>query len=246
MNPQTPDYEQTSVVLPLGMGSHSGNLELKFALRSIEKHLKGVKNIFIVGEKPRFLNTEEVIYIPQKDTARKQLSIKRKIEAAIHHPRCTETFAFWNDDFVLLRDTDLAHLPVYYSGDLASVSEKGARHLLPDLKKRGLPTRHADIHCPILYNKEMFTAAMQAFDWQDRDFVIKSLYSNYHRLEGIEMKDLKINTSLSYERIKAEIKDRWIFSYGDYGLNPPMKRLLEELFPEPSKYELINQQNKAA
>jgi hypothetical protein len=60
------------------------------------------------------------------------------------------------------------------------------------------------------------------------------------------MKDLKINTSLSYERIKAEIQDRWIFSYGDYGLNPPMKRLLEELFPEPSKYELINQQNKAA
>jgi hypothetical protein len=235
-----------SIVLPLGTGSKSSNLELRYCLRSIEKYAKGVQNIFLIGERPRFLNLEKVLHIPLKDCARKQLSIKRKIEAALHHPHCTETFAFWNDDFVLLRDTDLAHLPVYYSGDLASVSEKGARHLLPDLKKKGLPTRHADIHCPILYNKEMFTEAMQAFDWQDRDFVIKSLYSNYHRLEGLEMKDLKINTSLIYERIRAEIQDRWIFSYGDYGLNPPMKMLLEELFPEPSKYELINQQNKAA
>ena len=55
----------TDILIPLGTGSRHDNLELRYCLRSIEKHLKGVGNIFIVGEKPEWI--KNVIHIPFKD-----------------------------------------------------------------------------------------------------------------------------------------------------------------------------------
>lgn len=239
---------QLSVVIPLGSGSRMQNLELKYCLRSIEKYLTGVKNIIIVGEKPAFLNLDEIIHLPKKDTARKQESIKRKIEAAFNHPECTENVAFWNDDYILMQETEVSKIKNYYWKDLGRVSEKGAIHLRRDLVKKKLPLRHYDIHYPILYNKAMFKEAMSHFEWVDRDFVIKSLYGNFHKLEGEEMQDSKpsLSRQLAYGEIKESIRGRWLFSYSDDCFKQPMIRLLNELFPEPSRFELVNQQNKAA
>lgn len=231
-----------SVVIPYKQSRYQ---ELRYCLRSIEKNLKGYANIILVGDLPNYINTENLIYLPKKDTARKQESIRRKIETAMADERCTEWFAFWNDDYVLMKETHVKGIKNYHYGDLSRVSEKGAKNLYRDLIKMGKPTRHFDIHVPIIYGKEKFREAMKRFEWVDRDFVIKSLYANWHELKGEELPDLKINTNLSLERIRQAIGDRWIFSYGDYGLNQPMVSMLNQLFPEPSRYEL-NQHKKAA
>lgn len=229
-----------SVVIPLGSGSRNQNIELKYALRSIEKNLKGVENIIIVGEKPSFLS-EEIIHIPLKDVGRKQLSIKRKIEAAIKDPRCTDTFLFSNDDIFFLQNIRADKFPWYYSGDLKDVSEKGAKPLLKRLKALSLPTKQFDIHFPCLYEKQGFKEAMAAFDWINEDYVIKSLYANYHKIKGREAKDLKISSKLTYQRIKQEIEGRVCYSVGDHCDWYEMKKVLQELYPEPGKYELQTQ-----
>jgi hypothetical protein len=237
---------ELSVVIPLGSGSTRQNIELKYALRSIEKNLKGVKNIIIVGEKPSFLS-DEIIHIPLNDCGRKQLSIKRKIEAAIKDERCTETFLFSNDDIFQLKKQRIDTYPYYYSGDLPTVREKGARHTENRLKQLNKPTKQFDCHFPILYTKEGFKEAMSAFDWANEDHLIKSSYANYHEIKGTEIKDLKISTHLNYQRIKQEIEGRPCYSIGDYCDFHEMLKVWNELFPEPSKYELINiKQSKAA
>jgi hypothetical protein len=238
------NVNELSVVIPLGSGSTRQNIELKYSLRSIEKNIKGVKNIIIVGEKPSFLS-DEIIHVPYKDCGRKQLSIKRKIEAAIQDERCTETFLFTNDDVFQLKKQRIDTYPYYYSGELTTVREKGARHTENRLKALGKPFKQFDIHTPCLYTKQGFTEAMSAFDWPNEDHLIKSSYANYHEIKGIEIKDLKISSHLNYFRIKQEIEGRPCYSIGDYCDFNEMLKIWNELYPNPSKYELIKQ-NKAA
>jgi hypothetical protein len=38
------------VVIPLGWGSIWDNQEIKYSLRSFERHLKGIRNIFVVTD----------------------------------------------------------------------------------------------------------------------------------------------------------------------------------------------------
>jgi hypothetical protein len=229
---------ELSVVIPLGSGSTRQNIELKYAIRSIEKNIKGVKNIIIVGEKPSFLS-DEIIHVPYKDCGRKQLSIKRKIETAIQDERCTETFLFTNDDVFQLKKQRIDTYPYYYSGELTTVREKGARQTENRLRALGKPINQFDIHTPILYTKEGFTEAMSAFDWPNEDHLIKSSYANYHEIKGTEIKDLKISTHLNYFRIAQEIEGRPCFSIGDYCDFNEMLKVWEALFPNHSKYELI-------
>lgn len=55
----------TDILIPLGTGSRHQDFELRMCLRSIEKHLTGYGNIFIVGDKPDWI--QNVIHIPAKD-----------------------------------------------------------------------------------------------------------------------------------------------------------------------------------
>ena len=57
--------KQIDVVYVLGTGSNWDNNEIRFSLRSLAKNLKGMGRVFVVGERPAFL--QNVIHIPAKD-----------------------------------------------------------------------------------------------------------------------------------------------------------------------------------
>lgn len=234
---------QIDVVIPLlRNGSKNQDLELVYSLRSIEKNLTDYRNIIIVGDLPTFVNPETVIHIPFKDTPSKQANIKNKILAAFEVS--TDQILFTNDDIFLLQPFSAPSYPYYYEGDLKDTSEKAARHFAyNELKEQNLPTKHFDIHAPIIYKKDLFIEAMRHFSDNSS---IKSKYANYWSIEGAEIKDLKISSHLRARTIKQAIKDRAFFSIGDFGMNADMKMVLSELFPSPSKHELSNQQIKAA
>jgi hypothetical protein len=226
----------SSIIIPLGNGSRHNNRELLYALRSFEKHLKGITNVVIIGECPDFLTN--IIHIPFTETSHKQANIKAKILAACDHSRVTDDFCFLNDDVFLVQDINIDNIPYWYSGDLSTYSEKGRQELIEELQLRNLPTKRFDLHQPIVYNKQKFIEAVSGFN--DK-CIIKSLYCNYWRIEGVQYVDMKIRHPHSYEWLKANVKDRFYFSIGEANemdaLNPSMWRFLDELFPEKSKYE---------
>lgn len=223
-----------TVVIPLGKGSKHNNLELRYCLRSIEKHLKGCGDICIVGEFPTWLR--DVIHIPFADGRRKQLNIRDKILAACDDDRVTDDFLFFNDDFFLLEDIQANEVKYCYCGNLAKNSEPAGRKLAGKLYERGFDNLNFDIHLPIVYNKDKFRHAVHAFDWET-DLTIKSLYANYWKVTAEIYPDLKINTFMNYGMIKKAITGRFMFSVGDFGITPGMKHLWAELYPSKSKYE---------
>lgn len=202
--------------------------DLRFCLRSIEKYMPG--EVFIIGYRPDWLTN--VTHIPYQDGHKKQENIRGKILAACGDERVSDPFCFTNDDIYIL--SPIIDLPYYYDGCLSKEPEKGAKPLCEALRTKGYETKNFDFHAPIIYEKEKFKEAMSHFGGS---YVIKSAYCNYHRIEGVEIRDLKINSHLSYSRIMQEIQGRPVFSTGNYGMSEPMIKVLSDLFPYPSKYE---------
>lgn len=200
--------------------------ELKYSLRSIDKHYPG-HDIVIVGERlPSWITGVTQIMV-RDIKGRKQLSIRKKILAALHY---ADEILCISDDVYLLEDTD--SFPYFWQGDLkAHVSESGARILMNELLAIGKPVKDFNGHYPAVFKKD-FRRISETFSG---DCILKSMYANYLEVEG----QLKRDNKMVNDKINPRefIKDLHCFSTGAQSLKSALP-LLQELFPYPSKYEI--------
>lgn len=230
----------STIVIPYKDDILSGT-ELLFALRSIDKYLTGWSNVVIIGTPPEWYKGE---FVQAQDYRhRKQYSIYSKLLVACELNNVTDSFLMWNDDHFLLKHLHVGHIDSWYDCNLKETLNKnhGARYretiantlqIIPE-------GRNYDIHAPCRYDKPTFK---MLFSNESREICIKSRYFNFlNVLAGIsggsEMKDFKINQLLSKEAIKELIKDRLFFSTSTNGMKKPMIELLNELYPNKSKFE---------
>lgn len=234
----------TSIVIPLGTGSRHNNTELRFALRSVEKHLTGYGDVFIVGEKPDWLRN--CIHIPCQDygdkTYDKERNIYTKIMAACADDRVTDDFLFMNDDHFLLQGYEAGNFPYYCQGWLSEyMTVTDYKHTVRNmLKVFPDDTPYFDVHAPIVYNKAKFEAALSQLDWSwPFGYCIKTTYCNaVVGLQSVEYPDLKINQCHTGTQIQRLIASRPWFSIGDRAFDGAIKNVLQELYPRKSQYEL--------
>jgi hypothetical protein len=232
---------KTSIVIPLGRGSKYNELELRFALRSISKHLTGYGDILIVGEYPPWLNG--CIHIPATDgtqTYEKERNIFNKIMLACNDERISDDFLFMNDDHYLLRDYEAGAFPFYYDGRLSEKLTVTQFKQTVNNTMRAVLTRdptYTDVHCPILYNKHLFRR-LEQYDWSVKyGYCIKTLYC-YESIHGMCYEhDLKIKDPLPYAEIIHQLKGRSWFSIGDGAFAGDIRQVLEDLYSVPSKHE---------
>lgn len=211
--------------------------ELKYALRSIDKYLTGFTNVVIIGTPPEWYKGE---FVQAQDyNYRKQFSIYSKLLVACELNNVSERFVMWNDDHYLLKRIDIAQIDNWYDGYLKDTAGKthGVRYL--ETIKNTLQiipeTLNYDIHTPCIYDKQIFK---KLFVNKTDEICIKSYYFNHRGgNRSVEMKDFKVNQLLSKEAIKELIKDRLFFSTSTNGMKRPMFELMNELFPEPSRFE---------
>lgn len=248
--------KKVDVVYILGKGSPWHNNELLYSLRSIDRFLQNIGNVYIVGSKPRFLNN--VIHIPCEDVySGHESNIIYKILTACDIPKLNEKFLFINDDHFLLRESKAEAFPYYFKGTL---EQKIADRKADDeyklaltntylwLKEKKLTTFHYDVHTPIIYSKKEFKRIITALpDWETKEYVVKSLYCNTLKLKGTSIvEDCKLNKRhISVGEIQEFVRDKQCFSIGDRvladkkGANRPanMKGFLKKLFNQTSRYE---------
>lgn len=219
----------------LGRGSKWKDNEIRYSLRSVEKFVQH-DNVIVVGECPRFL--KNVFHIPCEDKPRRSFSIFSKIMKAIDNPGVSEDFIFFNDDHFVLEPVNRWEYWVDgtvkdYSLKAAGSFKTRARNVLaldPD-------AFFADVHTPIVFNKQKFRERVGGLDWS-KEYLIKSSYCIAETLLA-EMQDCKIyKASLNEEEIKEIIKDKPFFSIGPWAINQGIRNVLEWLYPEPSKYEV--------
>lgn len=201
--------------------------ELKFAIRSIEKYLTGWQEIVLIGTAPGWF-TGRVIEAGDIE-GRKEESIYKKMllvnDAA---------FIRWDDDHFLLQPLDVTKIYNWHDGYLKDYRNGSARYqaavgrtldIDPDML-------NYDIHAPMKFIRGLFNFM---FSDMTGDICVKSYYRSLTPYDGRHMDDLKIGQWMPKEEIKNLIKGRLFFSTGT--LFTPMIELLNELYPDKSKYE---------
>lgn len=234
----------TDVVIPLGTRSTQKNQELRYCLRSIEKHLSGVGNVFIIGECPEWLQC--VIHIPFTEDQRNRYrdrNIMLKMAKACKDNRVSDDFLMVHDDHFLLADYEAGAFPYYHMGHMMpgvgqyGETKRNTEHLLCLLP--GIPIYNYDCHCPILFNKQRFMMSVALADWSKwYGYCIKTLYCVMNAVQGERAEDLKIRMPYDKDMIYKIIEGRKWFSIGDRCFAPGgMWNVLNELYPNKSKYE---------
>jgi hypothetical protein len=233
------------ILIPLGPGSKKDNVELRYALRSIERHVTGYRRIVVVGAIPAWLReTDRVLPVQWNEASGpKAYRIAAKVSRVFDTLDVTDRLAFWNDDFVTLRGYDIRTLPPYYTGVLARAKTNGYRALLDRtgkaLSAANLPQRNYDLHTPILYDRERFLGLTA---WWERSrhcggLVVKSVYGNhYYHETGVVTSDSKLQANW-VDRIDVLAARRWVLSYGDAALQHGFGEWLRAHYPDPSPAE---------
>lgn len=234
------------VVYTLGTGSPWQDNELRYSLRSLERFISGINNVYIVGHCPDWL--VNVTHLPFPDPhACKERNIMLKTAYVCGHPDLSENFLAIHDDHFALDYQDASEILNYAGGDLKRMSQQVAKqnhwreavlNTYNALISKGHTTNNFDIHFPILINKKIFPAVMDLYDWRTpRGYVVKSLYGNTVGIKPTRIIDMKLAQRYSTADLVTRLKGRPWFSVGNAGLNGHFKMLLEALYPKVSIFE---------
>lgn len=234
------------LVLPLGKGSKHDNFELRYSLRSLERYGRNVGRLFVIGERPSWL--QNVVHIPYIDRHCHERNIYEKLLIACNTAEISIDFLFWMDDIFLTESIDCENYPVTHDRTLAEAIAPRHRYdgyklslenSLNALTKNNLPTLHYDLHRPFTYNKESFIGALGLVDWKrPNGHVIQSIYGNACGLPSTQMDDLKFNLPLPFDKIHEAVQGRHVFSVGDRAMTDVMKQFISEMYTQKSKYEV--------
>jgi hypothetical protein len=231
----------------------SNTNEIRYSLRSMQKHLKNIGRVFIVGDDPGIF--KDMIYVPCENKWRHNgaRNIYDKIMTACRHPDLSQNFGCCSDDYFLLKDFDLETLPYFHCGTLSQTIQKlcikysngepnafriHCVNTFNALIERKLPEQNFNIHFPIVYNKEKYIEIMSAFDWEiPRGYISKSTYTNSLKIPGEYMADVKIHAPKTKPAILRRLKNESFFSTNEHSINDPMLEFMQEQYPEPSMWE---------
>lgn len=228
------------IVIPLGSRSYKNYTELRFCLRSIEKHLKGYNNVFIIGALPDWITN--ITHISIEDDKRNRFrdkNILNKITVACKDEKVSQDFLMWHDDHFLLEDIEakafpyVHHGPINISGGQYGYTKQNTMNLLGQVNDH-------DSHCPILFNKKKFLNSVPIVDWTKwYGYLVKTLYCVMNEISADYYPDLKLRWVQYYNEMKSAIEGRKWFSIGDRCFdNGAVMQVLEELYPLKSKWEL--------
>jgi hypothetical protein len=234
----------TDVIIPLNNRSTQKNKELRYCLRSIEQHLSGAGNVFIVGHCPDWLTN--VIHIPLEEDARNRFrdrNIMLKMLEACKDSRVSDDFLMVHDDHFLLADYEAGAFPYYHMGlmnegvGLYGETKQNTKSLL--CREMHDTINNFDCHCPIVFNKHRFKTTVPHVGWdRPHGYCLKTLYCVMNGIEGEYMDDIKIRMPLKLDDIRLALHGRKWFSSGDRCFTEGgMMEVLQTLYSTPSKYE---------
>lgn len=235
------------VFIPYKAGASAAmDQELRYALRSIEKHLKNYRNIWISGvSKPDCVNDAVKFVQVKDDRGSKQMNIHDAIKAVFNQPGCAENLIFWADDNAAIADVDALNFPVVATeNDMVGYDPAGKwwyrtlRATGDLLKAHGFPTLSYEAHTPIVFNKEKYLQIDREFNYygNPNGLCYISMYYNRYRIPATH-KQAAVKATFHGKADKAATAGKMFIGYNNGGVEGGVLDILRERFPMPSKYE---------
>lgn len=227
------------VVIPF---RHSRNRdeELRYVLRSIERNIPELGDIYIIGPEPSW-RPKNLVRIDFKRGRRlpyyKEYNIGIKLLRACDDQRISKKFLYHDDDEILLQPFDGSY---YHKGNTWDEigcyikTQQNTKALFP-----GKSINNFNVHCPRIFDKELLKPVLTSLDWNLRyGYSINTVYAVRNNIDGVCIEDVKFKSCLPWDVLmKRYAMNKRFFSIPDSAWKPDMKKLLNNLLPIPSKYE---------
>ena len=245
------EFPPVDIIIPFKTeDSKADNLELRYALRSIEKYMRGVGQVIVVcPNPPEWLRNVTLIKSVPNKGLRKNVSIYRNLRAGMEYSKA-ERVIWWLDDNVALQPMSPDTFGLFWNGrDMTSYKGNRFWHrILRDtaaaLKKRGYTTRNCESHIPMVFNREKFLALDKEFGAEFQDnlgLVSYSVYCNRYNIKSIGSMD---NVKATFERdpgslenIEKAVHDKLFVGYDDKGFVENLQAWMGKRFSQKSKFE---------
>lgn len=203
--------------------------ELRYTLRSLENITNWNGEVYIVGDKEDWF--KNIIHIPApRQVKNRYIDVENKMMSALNSDM--------PDDFILLMDdvytTEPTEVGYMHSGEIPRLTNSPHKRSLSSTAKwlslRGFTTLNYDIHVPIIMNRkkrlEVNVLIMNRLKLNpNTPMQARSLYGNIFKVGGQYYEDQKTkNKTLK----KGVFLSTQFYTCG-----------LNELFPNPSQFEII-------
>ena len=242
-----------SVVWVYWEGAADGE-ELRYSIRSAEKHVWDAKDFVICGDKPRWWHGP---FIPSprfnKQDAKSEFGSGRfakwidsavKLQRIIDSDLVTSQFLWMYDDTFLLKPCSVSALAkpraggVLVAGDAKTQANRSWREVRRRthvaLSQRGLPVRDYSTHLPVTYDKAKLQQTLTEFECRRKARCVESLYMNHHHHEPTGTAEELLHYR---KRITSNwtLPDKTIVNVG--GFNKHVEQKIAPLFSEPASHE---------
>lgn len=243
-------------VFVIGRGSHHNNEELRYALRNLDSNCKFIRNVYIVGECPSWVDKTQVTHLkwPDRFNHAKDANIIDKLRHACEYPGISKNILFCSDDQFQTRecvweDFYPRYLRQFETSDKYYEQKRSLWHsrlgktLMRDVQRRkeqGLDTSQVYFYEPHIYSpidRDKFIEYANWCDYQHRDDTITlSGYYNFVNEANGEPAEGQDHIFLS-SRDKDGIPGVTHVAYDDNSYNVAL-RILKKMFPSKSRFEL--------
>ena len=244
--------------------------ELRYSLRSLEKHYKEPFRVVIVGDMPGWCQNVEYIKAdrkkpPEIDYENITYDALWKMHKVCESNMVSGVFIRMYDDIFLLKDMgfkEISELKALYLMDKNSLGDKTSSdnwrkqliNTMEELRLKGHSTWNFETHLPEVFLKSVMSWVLQEFDALNKRLLMTSLYCNVCWQPGDDEPSLvTVETNYkagfygvqsnysygarTYPEIKKIIRGKQFLNFNDNGLSPHMIKIVEEMFPNKSKFE---------
>ncbi len=247
--------------------SRANDLEIRYSLRSLAKHLPFIRKVWIFGDRPAFLSsdTARVEHVPHEYAARLDRSpvpVRNTFKMLFLSSLIgdlTSGYLWMCDDYVLLEPLTVEEVQRNrYVEDMNEVRVRGTGlykeamwRTYELLKRLGYPVFNFEAHCPTYLRKRWVFDAycdFQDFVTDDRFYgmigpsAILNHALKHHRLPLTNLATENwragfYERSFPYDEIVEQCRGRKFLNFDDEGFGDDLRRFLEERFPDPCVYE---------
>jgi len=237
------------------------NQELKYSLRSFEKFFSGLGEVWIFGYLPEYLDPSKIHHIPKQPVVKSgvftQSGIRRLV--ARDHPEIGEDFIIASDDHYLLRPVSIDDFGPYLLEDLSKVKTRGQSGWQQKLWRTydllvhmGYSTYNYESHTPMHINRQQYAEMANLFiniekaaHHDNQSYCPSTAYWN---IEGAHLPRRLAeayrcgfttgNRTNRKSKIKTALEGKTFLYHNDRGLTRALKAVIQELYPEKSRFEL--------
>lgn len=233
---------------------------LRYAMRSIAKNGRNVGRVYLVSvERPEWCS-KEVTHIPYINTRNlyKENDINEAIYTAVEKSDISDHFLIAGDDYFYINPTDFDHYPIYRkNAELPAGKDPtgrmgGWKYVQALFNSRvlltaaGLPCVNYSQHAMFPGDRKLMQKYRHIFDaamMMEFGVVFDSVMANIivkHNKKAVvvDRKDNKIERASDIGDLLQQIGETEVFSTATRAIDENMRAILNQLFPDKSKYEI--------